>query len=175
MSVRSSSISSLGICTFDAAYCFLLLTIERLWDISDSDERKRLILGNMFTIMMGILPPIAKFLISQPLPAPYEKNVAAPCFNYYDFCNEPPLQKLLLEMRTTLDAYLNVKEETANQVTVHDFGPQLDVLLPIYNTMTKLVTLDDFTRIARPLVKNAGAAMPGAQSMAAKGVGRVVL
>lgn len=126
----------------------------------------------MFTIMMGILPPLAKFLISQQLPKPYEKHVAAPCFNYYDFCGGRPLQKLLDEMQIALDAYLDITDETPNLVTVNDFSPQLEALLPIQNAMTTLVNLDDFTIIAKPVVRTSRG---GPQNTAQRGTGPLVL
>lgn len=158
--------------TFDAAYCFLLLTIEKLWDIGDGDTRKTLVLGNMFTIMMGVLAPLAKFLLSQSLPKPHENQVAAPCFDYYDFKGKPALRQLLNEMQIALDAYLDVTEETPDQVTVHNYGPQLNVLLPIQSTMTTLVCLNSFKPLAQPVVKKSG---PGVNDRGAKGFGPVVL
>lgn len=60
-SVRLRKVSEL----FDAAYCYLLLCIERLWEISDPVERQKITYGSMYNLMMGILAPLAKLLVSQ--------------------------------------------------------------------------------------------------------------
>lgn len=156
--------------TFDAAYCFLLMTIERLWTIDDSDSRKQLVLGNMYTLMMGVLTPLAKFLVSQPIGT--DGKVAAPCFDWYDFGGKPALKQLLGEMQTSLDAYLDVTEETPDQVAVHDYGKQLEVLLPIQNTMSALLDLDTFEKLATPVLKQS---LPGVNNRGAKGFGPMVL
>jgi hypothetical protein len=50
---------------FDASYCYLLLSIERLWEVSDLVERQKITYGSMYNLMMGILAPLAKLLVTQ--------------------------------------------------------------------------------------------------------------
>lgn len=157
--------------TFDAAYCFLLLTIEKLWTIKDGDSRKQLILGNMFTIMLGVLGPLAQFLLQQPIGD--EDKVACPCFNFYDFGGNPALPQLLAEMQTSLDAYLDITEETPDQVAVVDYGAQIEQLIPIQNTMSTLIDLDQYIALSSPVIKKS---QPGVyNNRGAKGFGPVVL
>ena len=66
---------------FDAAYCFLLRTIETLWYVDKEDSRHKLVLGNLFSVMMGVLKPLAQFLITKSI-GKYGRR-AAPCFGYY--------------------------------------------------------------------------------------------
>lgn len=157
--------------TFDAAYCFLLVTIEKLWTIDDGDARKQLILGNMFTIMLGVLGPLAQFLLQQPIGD--EGKVACPCFDFYDFHGKPELPQLQAEMQTALDAYLDVTEETPDQVPDVNYGLQIELLLPIQNTMSTLIDLDKYKPLSRPVIKKND---PGASNnRGAKGFGPVVL
>jgi len=65
-----------------AAYCFkfLLRTIETLWDMEKDDTRHVLVI---YGIMMGVLAPLAQFLVQQPIGLNGQN--AAPCFGYYEF------------------------------------------------------------------------------------------
>jgi len=138
--------------TFDAAYCFLLITIETLWTIKADDSRHKLVLGNMFGIMMGVLAPLAKFLVQQPIGR--DGEVAAPCFGYYHFDEATSaLKQLQHEMEAAINAYLDVTTETADQVVVHDFGPMLEMLLPIQTTINGLLDLDTFEKLEKPPIK----------------------
>jgi hypothetical protein len=157
--------------TFDAAYCFLLLTIEKLWTIGDDDSRKQLVLGNMFTIMLGVLGPLAQFLIQQPIGN--EGKVACPCFNYYDFGGKSALSQLLEEMQTSLDVYLDTTAETQDQVAVVDYGKQIENLLSIQSTMSTLIDLDQYTTLATSLAKKSQ--LGTSNNRGAKGFGPVVL
>ncbi|KAF8716106.1 hypothetical protein AX14_012424 [Amanita brunnescens Koide BX004] len=65
----------------DAAYCYLLQTIERVWRTDPSPLRK-LLVHNIERIMRYIMTPLAEILLEQILPGA-KGNVAAPCFNYY--------------------------------------------------------------------------------------------
>ena len=89
--------------TVDASFCYLLLTLEKLWTVSSVDGRKKLI-GTMFPLMSGILAPLAKFLVQQPIGSTGE--VAAPCFGYYPFgSRSSALADLQKEIQTAIDAY----------------------------------------------------------------------
>ena len=93
--------------------------------------------------MMGVLAPLAKFLISQPI-GPNSQR-AAPCFGYYEFNQKKSeLKQVQDEMKAAINAYIAVTEETPDQVAVHDFGGMLEALLPIQTTMNGLVDLESF-------------------------------
>ena len=127
--------------TFDAAYCFLLRTIETLWYVDKEDKRHTLVLGNLFGIMIGVLKPLAQFLISQPIGS--DGRRAAPCFGYYEFKEgESELKQLQDEMQATIDSYLAETAETQDEVAVVNYGPMLETLLPIQTTIKSLVELD---------------------------------
>jgi hypothetical protein len=132
--------------TFDAAYCFLLKTIEKLWKISADDDRQKLVLRNMYGIMLGILAPLAKFLVQQKISGEGEsEEVAAPCFGYYRFDeSKSALEQLQDEMQETIQAYVNVTAETPDQVVVTDYGPQMQRLLPIQQTINGLLDIEKF-------------------------------
>jgi len=151
--------------TFDAAYCFLLITIERLWTIKSDDSRHKLVLGNMYGIMMGVLAPLAKFLVQQPIGKNGEN--AAPCFCWYQFeKSTSALKQLQKQMQNAIDAYLDVDPETPDQVAVFNYGPMLEALLPIQQTINGLLDLDTFEKLDKPLVKQI---QPGVQTRGAKG------
>lgn len=90
--------------TVDAAFCYLLLTLEKLWDVSSVDGRGSLVGSNMFPLMTGILAPLAGFLIQQPVGSAGE--VAGPCFGYYPFASGAgALNDLKQEIQAAIDAY----------------------------------------------------------------------
>jgi len=89
--------------TVDAAFCYLLLTLEKLWTVSSADGRQKLV-GTMFPLMTGILAPLAKFLVQQPIGIAGE--VAAPCFSYYPFGSpDSAFADLKQEIQAAIDAY----------------------------------------------------------------------
>ena len=138
---------------FDAAYCFLLKTIEKLWTVEKSDDRHQLVLGNMFGVMMGVLPPLARFLAQQPIGNKGEHAAAA--FDYYYFDeSKSALAQLQEEMDAAINAYVGVTEETPDQVPVHDYGAILESLLPIKASIDSLLDLDSFQKLpTAPLKK----------------------
>jgi len=89
--------------TFDAAYCFLLLTIEKLWNTSATAERQTLVSQNLDGIMFNILSPLAKFLVQQPIGN--TRMNAAPAFNWYKYEPGSTLQQLEKEVQAAIDAY----------------------------------------------------------------------
>ncbi|KDQ52191.1 hypothetical protein JAAARDRAFT_491778 [Jaapia argillacea MUCL 33604] len=66
---------------FDAAYCYLLTTIEKTWQVEDPIVRRKLI-GNNHAIMIDILNPISNILVQQELNDDKKEN-AAPTFSFY--------------------------------------------------------------------------------------------
>jgi hypothetical protein len=96
----------------------------------------------MFGVMMGVLAPLAKFLVQQSIGT--DGEVAAPCFGYYCFDeHKSSLQQLQDEMRDAIKAYVDVTAETPDQVAVQNFGAQLELLLPIQNTISGLLDIDN--------------------------------
>jgi hypothetical protein len=152
--------------TFDAAYCFLLRTIETLWYVEKESARQKLVLANMYSIMMGVLAPLARFLVTQPI-GPNGKN-AAPCFGYYEFKKGvSELKQVQDEMQAVINSYLSVTQETADQVAVNDLGGQLETLLPIQVTVNSLVDLKTFEK--RSFGPNKKPVLSGVQVQGAKG------
>ena len=126
--------------TFDAAYCFLLRTIETLWYIDREDERYKLVFVNLFGIMLGILKPLAQFLFTQPIGT--DGRCAAPCFGYYKFRKDKSeLKQLKDEMQATINSYLCVTAQTPDELPVTDYGPVLETLLPIQTSIKALAEL----------------------------------
>jgi hypothetical protein len=154
--------------TFDAAYCFLLRTIETLWYVGKEDNRHTLVLGNLFSLMLNVLRPLSQFLMTQPIGS--DGRCAAPCFGYYEFKKgESELKQLQDEMQAAINSYLAETAETADQVDVVDYGSMLETLLPIQTTIKGLVELDleaqtfekryvgQATKLGLPGVKTGGA------------------
>jgi hypothetical protein len=91
--------------------------------------------------MMGVLKPLAQFLITQPIGSNGRR--AAPCFGYYEFQKgESELKQLQDEMQAAIDSYLSETTETQDQVAVTDYGLMLETLLPIQTVIKGLVELD---------------------------------
>ena len=90
---------------------------------------------------MGVLKPLAQFLITQPIGS--DGRCAAPCFGYYEFQKgESELKQLQDEMQATIDSYLSETAETPDLVAVTDYGQMLETLLPIQTTIKRLIELD---------------------------------
>jgi hypothetical protein len=122
----------------------------------------------MFGIMMGVLAPLAKFLVQQPIG--HKGDAAAPCFGYYHFDKSTSaLKQLQHEMQTAINAYVDVTAETKDQVAVHNFGPMLETLLPIQQTINGLLDLDTFEQLEKPLIKHI---QSGVHTGGAKGFAR---
>jgi hypothetical protein len=64
---------------FNAAYCYLLITIEKTWRVKDAVIRRKLV-GNIHPLMIDVLTPLALVLVKQPLNR--EEN-AGPSFEFY--------------------------------------------------------------------------------------------
>ncbi|CAE6480923.1 unnamed protein product [Rhizoctonia solani] len=70
---------------FDAAYSYLLWSIELVWTYGGPDEdKKKKLKGNIGPLMWGIMKPVALFLVGQDLKT-VKKKRAAPPFNLYTF------------------------------------------------------------------------------------------
>lgn len=100
--------------TVDASFCYLLLTLEKLWTVSSVDVRQNLIGKNFFPLMTGILGPLSRFLVQQPIP-PTLNEVAGPCFGYYRF---EPLGNALKELQQEIQGAVNAYGGNADAVTL---------------------------------------------------------
>lgn len=87
--------------TFDAAYCYLLLTLQKLWTLSSSASRKKLG-DNIFPIMTGTLKPLADFLTQRQIG---KGNVAAPTFGYFEYKSHQELKQLKGAISLAIFAY----------------------------------------------------------------------
>ncbi|KDN34804.1 hypothetical protein RSAG8_12139, partial [Rhizoctonia solani AG-8 WAC10335] len=78
---------------FDAAYSYLLWTLEAGWTYGGpDDDKKKKLRANLHTLMLDVLGPIARFLVTQKLQT-FNKN-AAPPFNLHIFNpDSSPLQE----------------------------------------------------------------------------------
>ena len=122
----------------------------------------------MYGIMMGVLAPIAKFLVQQPIGV--HNEVAAPCFGYYRFVEgASALKQVQSEMQDAINAYVDVDAETPDQVAVHNYGPMLEALLPIQTTINGLVDLDTCEKLQKVVIKQT---VIGVQTAGAKGFAR---
>lgn len=85
-SMRCSNLQQLAR-AFDATYCYLLQTIDRIWETPATAEHSVLrhyLVRSIHAIMMDLLTPIADILVQQPLDStvPHPQH-ASPCFGFY--------------------------------------------------------------------------------------------
>ncbi|KAG1743635.1 ferritin-like-domain-containing protein [Suillus paluster] len=62
----------------NAAYCYLLITIQKTWQVSNLVLRRALI-SNTHSIMIDIMTPIAEVMVEEP----FQDGKAAPPFQFY--------------------------------------------------------------------------------------------
>jgi len=89
--------------TFDAAYCYLLLTLQKLWTVSSPASRDKLS-SNIFPIMIGILGPLARFLTQQQIGS--AGQVAAPTFGFFEYKSPQELSQLKGAISLAIIAYV---------------------------------------------------------------------
>jgi len=89
---------------YDATYCFLLLTIERLWTY-DGNLRAEIIDKNIRNLMGKILGPLARVLVTQPLGN--GKNAGPPhnLYIFQDTIQKTPLQELRVLIAAALESH----------------------------------------------------------------------
>jgi len=69
----------------DAAYCYLLITIENMWDVKFEGNRRDLVTNNLQNIMLHVLRPLAAFLVGKTYVQDDETFNLAPFFNFFEF------------------------------------------------------------------------------------------
>ena len=70
----------------DAAYCYLLISIEKVWEPSvGATQRSELVTNNMRNIMSNVLRPLATFLTKKEYKKDSITYQLAPFFNFYPF------------------------------------------------------------------------------------------
>ncbi|KAG0695980.1 hypothetical protein DFH29DRAFT_1004963 [Suillus ampliporus] len=60
------------------SYCYLLITIQKTWQVSNL-VRRRALITNIHAIMINIMTPLAEFMVDEP----FENGKAAPTFQFY--------------------------------------------------------------------------------------------
>jgi hypothetical protein len=103
--------------TFDAAYCYLLLTLEKLWTVSSAVSREKLS-KNIFTIMLKTLKPLARFLTQQQIGK--AGKVAAPTFGYFEYKSHHELSQLKGAISLAIIAYVGDTRAQAELIAVQD-------------------------------------------------------
>ncbi|GJJ10926.1 hypothetical protein Clacol_005155 [Clathrus columnatus] len=113
----------------DAAFCYLLQTVETLWRTGGGTiKRMHFVNNNLHNIMLYVLRPLSTFLLSQKVKSAdgTETNIRFNLFfNYYDFkttgklkklqdlakdaVGEFPSDKILLEVQKTVNALEDVE------------------------------------------------------------------
>lgn len=96
----------------------------------------QLVFSGMFQTMMGVLAPIAKFLVTQEC-SPGVR--AGACFNYYAFQPGSTVKQLQALMKEALNEYLP-KE---HQKTPPNYGSQVNQLIPIEAVVNNLYEIDE--------------------------------
>eukprot|EP01125_Pyxidicula_operculata_P022784 TRINITY_DN9574_c0_g1_i1.p1 TRINITY_DN9574_c0_g1~~TRINITY_DN9574_c0_g1_i1.p1 ORF type:complete len:1028 (-),score=229.28 TRINITY_DN9574_c0_g1_i1:61-3144(-) len=71
---------------FNAAYSYLLVVLQTIWQTSDEKKRGQLIYTGMMTIMIGIMRPLAQTLVRTPHPS--GQGNMGPSFEFYKFVDD---------------------------------------------------------------------------------------
>lgn len=114
----------------DAVYCYLLLTLEKLWTEGNPQRRRQYITKNLQHLMMDILRPIAKLLVTKvvttslnPIDVTKKKHFGPP-FNFYDFgLTEPPFKQLKVLMTNAVTAAPELRPVKDTVDGLMDIGP----------------------------------------------------
>ena len=67
---------------FNGCYCYLLLALEDLFNLTDPAEKRRLVSRGLFSIMPSLMPQLARMMVMQPVS---ESEYAGPTFEYVRF------------------------------------------------------------------------------------------
>jgi len=112
--------------TFDATFCFLLLTMEILWTISSSDDNRARITST-FKPIMRVLSPLADFLVKEQFDA---NTVAAPSFDFYKFVGAPAkaLDEVNAEIAGAIEDY---KDDETKQKALKSIQLSISKLEPL--------------------------------------------
>ena len=81
---------------FNAAFCCLLDSIDKDYGLDDMDKNFKLEMQGSMPLMAGILKPLARLLMQQPLSKGSNQN-AGPTFEFYDFGSEGSSRKAKLK------------------------------------------------------------------------------
>jgi len=112
--------------TFDATFCFLLLTMETLWTISSSDDNRARITST-FRPIMHVLSPLADFLVKEQFDA---NTVAAPSFDFYKFVGAPA--KALGEVEAEIEGAIeDYKDDETKQKALKSIQRLISKLEPL--------------------------------------------
>jgi hypothetical protein len=89
---------------FNGCYCYMLMTLEDLFILTDPAEKHRLVSRGLFSIMSSALPELAGMMMQQPIA---EDGHAGPTFEYLHFqhgvSKETQLEELCRQARKTND------------------------------------------------------------------------
>lgn len=78
---------------FDASYCYAFRLLEDVYSPIDSESKDRLV-DDLYTIMTGVLHPLARFLTRQPISEDSSRH-AGPTFEFYRFdATDEPADRL---------------------------------------------------------------------------------
>ena len=81
---------------FNAALCYLLDSIDKDYGLDDMDKNFKLEMQGSMPLMAGILKPLARLLMQQPLSEGANQN-AGPTFEFYDSGSEGSSRKALCD------------------------------------------------------------------------------
>ncbi|TFK70432.1 hypothetical protein BDN72DRAFT_896439 [Pluteus cervinus] len=109
--------------TADAIYSYLLLTIEKLWQLEDRSKRRNIVTRNLHGLMGGALGPFADFLVNQRI-TPESEFFAGPPFRKYDFGAKPAKDQLKDLIQKTVAAY-------PDEATLVDIQTKIGNLVPL--------------------------------------------
>jgi hypothetical protein len=105
----------------DAAYCYLLISIEKVWSASiEAAMRSSLVTNNLRNIMSKILLPLATFLSKQTYNDSGNRFKLAPFFNFHEFVTGTTCHsQLMTAMQNAVNGFPD-SEELAEIKTVVD-------------------------------------------------------
>jgi len=116
--------------------------------------------------MIGVLKPLLC-----PTARRHGGQVAASTFQYYPY-RRPEFAGATPEPVQGCNIDIPYDDETSDQVVIHNYGAQLEQLLPIKNAITTLLDIETFEKISEKTVKNV---LPGVHSLGCEGLELVIL
>lgn len=89
---------------FNASYCYMFLLLEDVYSPVDEKTKARIV-GDLYSIMMGVLRPLARYLTNQAISQDPVRH-AGPTFEFYEFDRTtPPIEQIRDHCCSVLDEH----------------------------------------------------------------------
>ena len=106
---------------FNASYCYLLKTMDRMYATSDAKAKMNIILSGLYVAMDQLMRPLAQLLVTYPLPnSPGE--FACPTFVFYPFESDAEAKNELVRLvnKANVASQFKLNASARNVVMIYD-------------------------------------------------------